>query len=527
MSDIYFEGCKSYNNKGDGFDIGVVRKNHVFKDCVAWNNGPTQGNGFKVWGDEVWLINSLAFKNALAGVTIKPIWESSDYYFLHNTLVNNNPSGDSIGQIRVVKYNSDYTLKTASLYLYNNILMHNNFACISSDDYDNIVFREEDNNYYFGPGGSSGYVAYDGSWNMHESFTINQIGDGTWYSAKGVGGSDIGRTTSDGISDPGFSDIGADDYSLIQGSLAVNSGVFVGILTDMLGNARDTEPDMGPFEFGGTQQETCLSQGWACCLECSSGHHSGFDSDCDAGFCCDACKEVTLFSNIGYLGDSLNWEPFNATRWGVYEDSGDLRYGIITTDYQNLDGDQLGEYSLIKGLSFNDFIFTAKARSTEDFSSNPSSDYNIVFGFQNPLNYYYMMFSSYAQNSQLFRVVNGVREIISDADWAVPDNDYHDIMIERTGVVIRVYFDQWMLLEASDSTFGSGRVGIGGYNDASLWDDIDARELHAADNNPRDGCIEIDELLALIDIWKSPSGGVAMPELMDAIGLWKSGQGCI
>jgi hypothetical protein len=50
--------------------------------------------------------------------------------------------------------------------------------------------------------------------------------------------------------------------------------------------------------------------------------------------------------------------------------------------------------------------------------------------------------------------------------------------------------------------------------------------FHPADID-EDGCVLMEELLAFIDLWKTPSTDVSMPELMDAIGLWKGGLGCI
>jgi hypothetical protein len=55
---------------------------------------------------------------------------------------------------------------------------------------------------------------------------------------------------------------------------------------------------------------------------------------------------------------------------------------------------------------------------------------------------------------------------------------------------------------------------------------VQERNCHRSDKDC--SCsVEIEELFRFIDLWKSPSGGVAMPELMEAIGLWKGGTGCV
>ena len=60
------------------------------------------------------------------------------------------------------------------------------------------------------------------------------------------------RTTADdGLSDPGFTNLAGDDYSLTENSLAVNAGVDVGVTEDILGNPRPqgSAPDIGAFEY--------------------------------------------------------------------------------------------------------------------------------------------------------------------------------------------------------------------------------------------------------------------------------------
>ena len=223
-----------------------------------------------------------------------------------------------------------------------------------------------------------------------------------------------------------------------------------------------------------TYQDTGLSPSTTYTYTVSAYDVSGNGSGQSISVSATTQEAVTIFSNLdSYLGDASNWEPLTSSRWGVVSDGGDLRYGINTTSYSNLSGERLGEYSLIQNRTYNDFTFTAKVKSTEDLSSNSSADYCIVFGYQDPNNYYCMMYNSNASNSQLFGIINGSRQLITDAaNMAITDNAYHDVRLERTGSNIIVYIDGTEVINATDSTFSSGRVGIGGFNDASLWDDI-------------------------------------------------------
>lgn len=262
----------------------------------------------------------------------------------------------------------------------------------------------------------------------------------------------------------------------------------------------------------------------------SCGNREGLKEDCGPLNCSGgSCTESpSRFSSVDqYLGDALNWEPLTPSRWSVVSDVGDFRYGINTTDYSSLPVSRLGEYSLVRDRVYGDFTFNATVKTTEDFSLNPSADYDVVFGFQDPDNYYYAMFNANTGLTQLFRVVNGTRETIATASgFVVPDTSYHIVGIERSGTSISVYFDGSQILEATDSTFSAGRIGIGGFNDASLWDDISvAMQSNRADED-KNGCISIQELLAFIGLWKQDSSAYPMAELMGAIGLWKLGTGC-
>src|SRR5687768_9405049 len=176
-----------------------------------------------------------------------------------------------------------------------------------------------------------------------------------------------------------------------------------------------------------------------------------------------AFSQAQRFSELDpYLGDAANWEPLlNASRWSVAMDGGELRYGINTTSYSELSGSRLGEYSLVKGRTYGDFAFSARVRSTEDFTANPSADYALVFGLQDANNYYYAMFNRAPGNTQLFKVVGGIRQpALATASFAIPDNNYHLVGVARTGSVITVFFDGAPIMQAADATFGAGRIGI-------------------------------------------------------------------
>jgi len=175
-------------------------------------------------------------------------------------------------------------------------------------------------------------------------------------------------------------------------------------------------------------------------------------------------------------GDAVGWEPLTVSRWSVVMDEGDYAYFLNTTEYSNLDGDRLGEYSLLPE-NYGDFTMTLQVRLGDAVGGNAQADFAMVFGYQDAKNYFYMMFNNDASYTALFKVVKGARQQIAIAgqDW-MTDNFYHAVEISRNGGEINVLFDGATVLTATDAAFPSGRVGVGSFNDSAYFDDISVRE---------------------------------------------------
>ncbi len=172
-------------------------------------------------------------------------------------------------------------------------------------------------------------------------------------------------------------------------------------------------------------------------------------------------------------GNADGWLELTTSRWDVEMDEGDMAYCINTTDVTPVEGSRLGEYSLLPS-GYGDFTFTAQARLGDDVTNNSWADYALVFGFQDTGNYYFALFNNEQSATQLFKVVDGIRGAAlatATTDW-LNDNAYHSVKVSRLGNDISVYFDNALVMSASDSTFGIGKVGVGSYNDSACFDDV-------------------------------------------------------
>lgn len=187
------------------------------------------------------------------------------------------------------------------------------------------------------------------------------------------------------------------------------------------------------------------------------------------------CRE-TVFSPVEYYGDFENWEAETDRRWRVVDEDDDLRLFLRPFDF-SADEDRLGEYALAEDRTFGDFEMTLTAKTNLTIDDSANADYAVVFGYQDRSNYYFLLANSTPEYSELFVLENGERTSLGVADRAlIPDEDWHDLSVTREGSTITVEFDGSEVLAVDDSTYGSGRVGVGTLNDTVYFDDIDVAE---------------------------------------------------
>ena len=186
-------------------------------------------------------------------------------------------------------------------------------------------------------------------------------------------------------------------------------------------------------------------------------------------------------------GTADGWSSLVTSNWSVVMDEGDMAYYLNTTNISSPDGERLGEYSLLSA-DYGDFGFAVRAKLGDDVSSNAFADYAIVFGYQDLDNYYYMLFNNDQNATQLFKVVNSSRVALATAssDW-LNDNEYHNIVVNRTGGDISVHFDGNLILSTNDSSLGVGKIGVGSFNDSAYFDDVSVTDTGTGGGDPIGG----------------------------------------
>jgi hypothetical protein len=168
-----------------------------------------------------------------------------------------------------------------------------------------------------------------------------------------------------------------------------------------------------------------------------------------------------------FAAGSANFAPDAGGTWGVAS-------GRYVLSAPADDGEEVANanLSLHKRVITGDFTLRASASTTP--SDSPFNDFSVVFGYQDPANYYFASFSegNDANTSGIFRVVNGARTELADIPTPIVAGTMYPVRVERQGGAIRVFRATDQVASVTDATFSSGRVGFGSRNDGGTFDDL-------------------------------------------------------
>jgi len=283
--------------------------------------------------------------------------------------------------------------------------------------------------------------------------------------------------------------------------------------------------------------ESCQSHNYRCCNSCESGPHPIYDDDCGSQVCCDECA----YQEYAY---AIIKTPSPPTIDGSLSEFSKADAIQITDSVTGASGTyrlMWDDSALYIAAEFSDTKLNAE-HTQEDTYLWEDDSLEIMFDTLNNKG------SSIQDDDYKFYV--NVREIHADSqaydlNWdsgltyavavsgTVNSNSDTD-----TGYTVEAKIPWWVTPPVFGSDWGmnvvlNDRISTGTYSTQTQWSgkglDFNSPDgwedilfTHRADNNPQDGCIDMNELSAFIDLWKQNS--VNIGELMEAVGLWK--QGC-
>lgn len=130
----------------------------------------------------------------------------------------------------------------------------------------------------------------------------------------------------------------------------------------------------------------------------------------------------------------------------------------------------------MKDLTAGDFILDVKVQQTgREYGHR---DACVFFGHTSPTEFYYVHLATVADDhaNSIFLVNNAPRVSIAKertkgTDWA---KGYQHVRIKREGDTIEVYFNDMEkpVMKAQDTTFASGGLGLGSFDDTADFDDL-------------------------------------------------------
>jgi len=181
------------------------------------------------------------------------------------------------------------------------------------------------------------------------------------------------------------------------------------------------------------------------------------------------------------------WQPTDPAAWKIVEtDNGKVYNQFKNSKYSPPHRSPLN-ISLVKDVSVSDFVLTVKVQSTNK-GAGAHRDMCLFFNYQDPAHFYYVHLGARPDpHSSQIMIVNGAPRVMitKNRSPGIPwDDGWHHVKIVRRAGngTIEVYFDDMdkPVMVANDKTFGSGRVGIGSFDDNGNWDDFKPQPNHHA-----------------------------------------------
>ncbi|MCH2179798.1 MAG: hypothetical protein MK106_13440 [Mariniblastus sp.] len=175
----------------------------------------------------------------------------------------------------------------------------------------------------------------------------------------------------------------------------------------------------------------------------------------------------------------VGWTMTDPSAWSITkEKNGNHVFGLNRrqSDYKPRHRSPLN-IALMANVQVSDFVLTFDVRSTKDTGNH--RDCCVFFAYQNPEQFYYAHLGAKPDpaSGQIMIVNKAPRTPLTKNENTVGwDDKWHRVKVTRnskTGT-IKVFFDdlQRPIMETTDQTYGSGKIGIGSFDDMNDFDNI-------------------------------------------------------
>jgi len=127
---------------------------------------------------------------------------------------------------------------------------------------------------------------------------------------------------------------------------------------------------------------------------------------------------------------------------------------------------------IVKDLTFTDLTVRVRCRPE---SGDEDQACGLMFRLEDSENYYVTRANALEDNVRLYHVVDGDREEFASADITVKPDAWHTLEATAHGRSFTVSWDGKKVIDASDSTFARGKIGLWTKADSvTAFDDLEA-----------------------------------------------------
>ena len=129
-------------------------------------------------------------------------------------------------------------------------------------------------------------------------------------------------------------------------------------------------------------------------------------------------------------------------------------------------------------LTLSDTVYTDVQVQIQfkPISGNTDRAAGIIFRVQDKDNYYIVRANALEDNVNIYKYVNGGRSLLKEGTVKVLSGQWQELHIEVVGSRIRGFLNGRLVVETSDDTFKSGKVGLWTKADSvTCFDDVEVR----------------------------------------------------
>ncbi len=129
-------------------------------------------------------------------------------------------------------------------------------------------------------------------------------------------------------------------------------------------------------------------------------------------------------------------------------------------------------------MTLSDIIYTDVLVQTrfKPVSGNTDRAAGIIFRVQDKDNYYIVRANALEDNVNIYKYVNGSRITLKEGTAKVLSGQWQEMSVEVVGSRIRSFLNGRLVVETTDDTFKSGKVGLWTKADSvTCFDDVEVR----------------------------------------------------